>query len=132
MRKVVVSSILMCLIAVSMQGQQLFQSTQFFTNPYPINPALAGSEDFIDIKAGHRSQWAGFQDSNEEALGLGNVAPTTTYLTAHSAIGKPHNYYHDPKHEHSYWHGVGGLILADNADSQCDISVRIASFSFLF
>lgn len=125
MRKVVVSSILMCLASISLQAQQLFQSTQFMTNPYTINPALAGSEDFIDIKAGYRSQWAGLDDSN---LGS-NVAPRTTYLSAHSAIGKPHNYYRDPRNEKTYWHGVGGLLLDDKAGAFSNTSLY-GSYSF--
>lgn len=60
---------------VALQAQQLPQYTQFAINPYLVNPALAGTEDFIDLRAGYRSQWTGFND-----------APQTAYLSAHSSL----------------------------------------------
>jgi type IX secretion system PorP/SprF family membrane protein len=54
-------------------GQQLPQYTQFALNPYLINPAVAGTEDFIDIRVGYRSRWTGFED-----------APRTAYFSAHT------------------------------------------------
>jgi type IX secretion system PorP/SprF family membrane protein len=54
-------------------GQQLPQYTQFALNPYLLNPAVAGTEDFIDARVGYRSQWTGFED-----------APRTVYFSAHT------------------------------------------------
>ena len=51
--------------------------TQYVLNNYIINPAVAGIENYTDIKISHRHQWVGIQD-----------APVTTYLTAHGSIGK--------------------------------------------
>jgi len=46
-------------------------------NNYIINPAVAGIENYTDIKASHRMQWVGIQD-----------APVTTYLTIHGPLKK--------------------------------------------
>ena len=46
-------------------------------NQYILNPALAGIENYTDIKVSHRHQWVGIND-----------APVTTYLTAHMPLGK--------------------------------------------
>lgn len=56
-------------------AQQLPQYTQFSINPYLLNPAIAGTEDFVDLRAGYRSQWSGFKD-----------APQTAYFSAHSSL----------------------------------------------
>lgn len=100
-----------CLVSVAGFSQQLFQQTQFMVNPYTVNPALAGSEDFVDIKAGYRTQWVGFDDS--DGYIKGPIAPRTTYLSAHSALGHDHGYYKDPRHEHKAFHGIGGFIASD-------------------
>lgn len=59
----------------ALNAQQLSQYTQFSLNPFLVNPALAGTEDFIDLRAGYRSQWSGFKD-----------APQTAYFSAHSSL----------------------------------------------
>lgn len=92
------------LVAVgSLWGQQDQQYTQYMANQYTINPAVAGTEDFIDVKLGFRTQWVGF-----------DAAPKTMYLSAHSTIGKEFNSAHGRhKGEHGYWHGIGGYIYSD-------------------
>ncbi|PMD98553.1 hypothetical protein BWI97_05200 [Siphonobacter sp. BAB-5405] len=59
------------------QAQQRAQYSQYMLNPLVLNPAVSGLEDFIDVKAGYRNQWAGWQG-----------APKTFYLTAHGALNK--------------------------------------------
>ncbi|WP_343306887.1 type IX secretion system membrane protein PorP/SprF [Chitinophaga niabensis] len=62
--------------AATAKAQQLPHYTQYLMNPFVINPAVAGIENYWDIKASHRHQWAGLQD-----------APVTSYLTAHGPLG---------------------------------------------
>ena len=91
---------IICGIAFTQQEQQY---TQYMVNPYTINPALGGTEDFIDIKFGYRKQWVGLES-----------APRTYYLTGHTTLGKESNvsgYHH--RGEHTSWHGVGGYIYSD-------------------
>ena len=66
----------MCISIIS-QAQQRPHYTQYILNNYIINPAVAGIENYTDIKISHRHQWVGIQD-----------APVTTYLTIHGSIGK--------------------------------------------
>jgi type IX secretion system PorP/SprF family membrane protein len=65
------------LLSVSVSAQQKPHYTQYILNQYIINPALTGIENYTDIKVSHRHQWAGI-----------NGAPVTTYLTAHTSLGK--------------------------------------------
>ena len=92
--------VVFCGVSYAQQEQQF---TQYMINPYTINPALGGTEDFIDVKLGYRKQWVGLESS-----------PRTFYLTGHGTIGKEFNgrgYHH--KTEHKKWHGIGGYVYGD-------------------
>ena len=56
-------------------AQQRPHYTQYILNNYIINPAVAGIENYTDVKISHRHQWVGIQD-----------APVTTYLTIHGPL----------------------------------------------
>ncbi len=64
-----------CFIEAS--GQQRPQYTQYVFNNYLLNPAISGIENYADLKAGYRRQWAGIDDG-----------PATATLSLHSPIGK--------------------------------------------
>lgn len=57
--------------------QQIPLFSQYIWNAYLVNPAIGGAENFLDVKAGYRTQWVGLEGS-----------PKTFYLTANSQIGK--------------------------------------------
>lgn len=65
------------LIPAFLQAQQRPYYTQYIMNNYIINPAVAGIENYWDVKASHRMQWVGVQD-----------APVTTYITIHGPLKK--------------------------------------------
>lgn len=71
---VILTMIVGCLTAVA---QQRPYYTQYIMNNYIINPAVAGIENYWDVKASHRRQWVGLQD-----------APVTTYITVHGPLKK--------------------------------------------
>jgi type IX secretion system PorP/SprF family membrane protein len=58
-------------------AQQRPYYTQYILNNYLINPAVAGIENYWDMKISHRLQWVGLQD-----------APVTTYFTLHGPLKK--------------------------------------------
>lgn len=66
--------VLMTELAVA---QQRPYYTQYIMNNYLINPAVAGIENYWDVKLSHRLQWVGLQD-----------APVTTYFTIHGPLHK--------------------------------------------
>jgi type IX secretion system PorP/SprF family membrane protein len=57
-------------------GQQKPQYTQYVFNNLLLNPAVSGIENYVDLKAGYRSQWTGIQG-----------APVTSYLTVNAPLG---------------------------------------------
>jgi len=63
------------LVSVSCFAQQRPYYTQYILNNYIINPAVAGIENYWDLKASHRMQWVGLQD-----------APVTTYFSIHGPL----------------------------------------------
>lgn len=66
---------LLCLISVRSFAQQRPHYTQYILNNYIINPAVAGIENYTDVKISHRHQWVGIDG-----------APVTTYLTIHGPL----------------------------------------------
>ena len=56
-------------------GQQPFRFSQYFQNLITVNPAVAGIEDFADLKVGYRQQWTGLSGS-----------PQTFYLSVHAPL----------------------------------------------
>lgn len=65
------------LLSLGLYAQQRPYYTQYIMNSYIINPAVAGIENYWDVKASHRLQWVGLQD-----------APVTTYLTIQGPLKK--------------------------------------------
>ena len=57
--------------------QQRPQYTQYIFNNFILNPAISGIENYIDVKAGYRSQWQGLDG-----------APETSYISIHAPLGK--------------------------------------------
>ncbi|WP_161888757.1 PorP/SprF family type IX secretion system membrane protein [Pontibacter russatus] len=70
---------LVFLILVPLLGfaQQKPQHSQYMINNFLLNPAIAGIEDYTDIRLSARNQWVGVEG-----------APSTYYLSAHSRLAK--------------------------------------------
>ncbi len=68
---------LMLFLNTALFAQQDPQFTQYMFNLLAINPAYAGSEERVSLKALSRHQWVGFDG-----------APTTQTLTVHSPLGR--------------------------------------------
>jgi type IX secretion system PorP/SprF family membrane protein len=84
--------------AAGLYGQQLTQYTQYVFNHFSVNPAVAGSNDCLDVRLGVRQQWVGFEG-----------APRTGWASMHGMLrqkGKPHI---------RNRHGLGAFVEADNA-----------------
>ncbi len=67
----------MLLASGSVSAQQKPQYTQYVFNNFLLNPALAGIENYVDVKAGYRNQWAGLDG-----------APVTSFISVNAPLGK--------------------------------------------
>jgi type IX secretion system PorP/SprF family membrane protein len=63
--------------ALSAAAQQRPYYTQYIMNNFIVNPAMAGIENYTDVKISHRAQWVGLDG-----------APVTTYFTIHAPLKK--------------------------------------------
>ena len=89
MKKLIFAGLLSTLIG-SAFAQQLPLYSQYVFNSYALNPAVAGSQDFYDVKSNHRYQWVGVTD-----------APRTYTLSVQG-----------PMKNHKM--GLGGFLYTDN------------------
>lgn len=78
MRKILYITVIVLLVG-SMKAQQLPQYTQYMLNEMAINPAVAGKDNFADVRSNNRYQWMGITD-----------APRTYMLTLHSPLKNRH------------------------------------------
>jgi len=70
--------IIMCLgFTQFVYSQQRPQYTQYIFNNFILNPAISVIDNYIDVKAGYRSQWQGLDG-----------APETSYISIHAPLGK--------------------------------------------
>lgn len=67
----------MLLCSLISQAQAKSAYTQYILNNYILNPALAGIENYTDIKISNRNQWTSI-----------NGAPVTSYISIQKPIGK--------------------------------------------
>ncbi len=74
-RLLILAVIITC--GFTLKAQQLPQITQYMINDYAINPALAGMENFYQVKTTIRNQWVGVAD-----------APRTTILSIYGSRSK--------------------------------------------
>lgn len=68
--------LMLLLCGICCLAQELPRSSQYLFNPFLINPAVSGIDNYIDVKMGYRKQWSGLEG-----------APVTTYVSVHSPIG---------------------------------------------
>ncbi len=64
-------------LSMTTAAQQKPLSTQFMTNPFIINPAVAGTDNYFQVVSGNRFQWVGLTD-----------APTTNSLSVYGPVVK--------------------------------------------
>jgi type IX secretion system PorP/SprF family membrane protein len=87
--KHILSILLIGISVEAVQAQQLPQLSQYNSQDYLFDPAVAGSRPWFEIRSAHRNQWVGIQD-----------APRTFVLSATTPLGANM--------------GVGGYIFTDN------------------
>ncbi|MCJ8166072.1 type IX secretion system membrane protein PorP/SprF [Pontibacter sp. E15-1] len=87
------------LLASAAVAQQKALYSQYMTNYYLLNPAVSGYGKDLQLKAGYRNQWVGFEG-----------APSTFYLSGEGALfqnGRNRSRRSQP------FHGAGGYVYKD-------------------
>ena len=136
MKKFIILLVLWILCSDSF-SQQMPHFSQYMLNGYLINPAIAGSENYADVKVGYRKHWAGFTG-----------APESAYFTVHAPLKKLNlnstansfplrerngnkildKNYNDGTGKNLPHHGVGLAVISDKAGAlqRTDISPTYA------
>ncbi|MFN8417130.1 MAG: type IX secretion system membrane protein PorP/SprF [Cytophagaceae bacterium] len=96
----VVSAAMMWMGAAN--AQQNPQYSMYMINPIMVNPAVSGTEDYIDLRAGYRNQWTGFDG-----------APKTFYVSGHMNLGKAAVTNNRSRYKKNGFHGIGTTIQND-------------------
>lgn len=86
--------------ALSVVAQQQEHYSMYMMNNYLVNPAEGGTEEFVDLKLGYRTQWVGLEG-----------APRTFYISGHTPLGKRESTIEGLKQ--MPFHGVGGAVISD-------------------
>ncbi len=113
--------LIFCVFSGWVQGQVgRPQFSQYMTNYFILNPAVAGIDNDAEARISHRHQWSGFEGS-----------PRTSYVSLHAPIGKAHHDNHiNVRHRnhklfyrgnHNKYnndvahHGLGFVAMADRS-----------------
>ena len=91
------------LSTVAVQSQQLPMFSQYISNDFILNPAVAGSKPYFPIKISSRSQWSS----------LGSLAPQTNILSYHMPVAYDEI-------------GVGAVVMQDQTGPYSHLSVNLA------
>ena len=91
------------LSTAAVHSQQLPMFSQYISNDFVLNPAVAGSKPYFPIKLSSRTQWSS----------LGSIAPQTNMLSYHMPVA------YDAI-------GVGAIISQDQTGPYSNLSVNLA------
>jgi type IX secretion system PorP/SprF family membrane protein len=102
--KRILTSMILSAVALLSYGQQQEHYSMYMQNNFLVNPAEGGTDEFIDLKVGYRTQWVDFGNTGEGG-------PKTVFISGHTPLNK-----HETKLEganQKAFHGVGGSIISD-------------------
>ena len=97
--------ILVCFSALT-KAQQLPMYSQYITNDFVLNPAIAGSKPYFPLQINSRTQWPG----------LGKIAPKTNTLSFHMPLAYESI-------------GVGAIVMQDETGPYSQIGLTL-SFAY--
>lgn len=104
MKKILI--ILLIFFTAFSKAQQLPMYSQYITNDFVLNPAIAGSKTYFPLQINSRNQWTG----------LGSIAPKTNTLS-----------YHMPVANNDI--GIGAIVMQDQTGPYSQLGFTL-SFSY--
>ena len=104
MKRNIILKIVLFISPIIGYTQQQEQFSMYMENNFLVNPAEGGTEEFIDLKMGYRTQWVDFDNTT-------SGHPQNVYVSGHAPIGKHES--KDPNVEQRAFHGLGGAVISD-------------------
>ncbi len=120
----ILTGLFLVVVATSFAQQQA-QYSMYMMNNFLVNPAEGGTEEFIDLKIGYRTQWVGID--NNALAGNRNGAPRTAFISGHAPLGKKTSRFEDV--DPLPHHGVGGVVAKDQVGLWDVLNVK-GSYSY--
>ena len=110
------------LFSGSVSAQNDYQLSQYFQNAPAVNPAFTGVDNFLDIRAGYRQQWAGLDNTSRTYyVSLYTLLKRSKYEEIKSnalRISDPSLFDEDSTEEFNrsaaIKHGIGGYVINDH------------------
>ncbi|HWB26241.1 MAG TPA: type IX secretion system membrane protein PorP/SprF [Chitinophagaceae bacterium] len=112
--------IIVMLVALQLYAQQRPYYTQYVLNDFIINPAVAGIENYWDVKLSHRHQWVGLEGSPVttyatiqgplQTTGLARETPFTVHPKGENPLGDAYYQTYEAAQRHF---GLGFTIIND-------------------
>jgi type IX secretion system PorP/SprF family membrane protein len=100
------------LLGLHARAQQKALHSQYMTNYFLLNPAVAGFDKDWKFKAGFRNQWVGFEG-----------APKTTYLSGETSLFKGKK---KRRRGPQPFHGAGGYLYSDKTGPTSRSGVQLS------
>lgn len=95
--------------------------TQYILNNYILNPAVAGIENYVDVKLNYRNQWTSIPGAPKTAyfsiqgpIGKPDLRTSATSMPVHGENPRGKNYWKDYSTPAAH-HGLGAVIMNDKA-----------------
>ncbi|GGK63134.1 type IX secretion system membrane protein PorP/SprF [Rufibacter glacialis] len=123
------SYLLLFLLSLPLLGwaQQIPHYSQYMLNPLLLNPAVSGTDNYLDVRAGYRNQWTGLEgaptsyylSAHMPLSRMDYLSPPTTFAPRPAVKGKRRNQWRPEFRNNAQktrpHHGVGLLVQADKA-----------------
>ncbi|MER2998999.1 PorP/SprF family type IX secretion system membrane protein [Pontibacter populi] len=131
-------TIVLWTIGLVATAQQLPHFSQYMLNGYLLNPAMAGVENYADVKIGYRNQWSGVGGAPKSyyatvhtpfnKFNVNKTASTVPYRGRNGSKELNHNYKSRSMVMPQAHHGLGFTALSDKAGAleRTDISLTYA------
>ncbi|WP_210487995.1 PorP/SprF family type IX secretion system membrane protein [Rufibacter aurantiacus] len=123
------SYFLLFLLCLPLSGlaQQIPHYSQYMLNPLLLNPAVSGTDNYLDVRTGYRNQWTGLEgaptsyylSAHMPLARMDYLSPPTTFRPQNAVKGKFKNQwrpeYRNNAQKTRPHHGIGILMQADKA-----------------
>lgn len=118
--------ILLIFIVVEVSGQQLTQQSQYMLNHFDINPAVAGSNEYLNLSFSFRKLWAGIEGSP-------SLQTLSSHMVVYEGMGvgaKIFNYTAGPERKTGFEGAYAYHLALDNIESHLAFGLSFQIYQY--
>jgi len=124
--KLITLKILLILVAFQVSGQQLTQQSQYMLNHFDINPAVAGSNEFLNLSFSFRKLWTGI-------IGSPSLQTLSSHMEVYDGMGvgaKIFNYTAGPERKTGFEGAYAYHLSLDNIESKIAFGLSFEIYQY--